>query len=462
MSALSAFASLIADGEAVRHPERSAEQVASTVATQVSEMRQRVAATKARADGEARQRAAVRRRQERAKRTPAWLAEIHTQNAVLATATAPVAPAAPTSSAARWRADDEQHLAKLLRDDALCKCRSAPVEDYAHGRQRKRARADAAGRGLATCCCFARLIAISKALQRPFPAVQQRLQSAASASAAPPVCFQRAQPLLEPDAPQPTLNAAQIAASWASFVPDPLLHALPSTLQWQLGVGHVLAVPPAPEAIAEQWDERKMHELVMRVRERRAKRALEQQQQPNPTPADPADGSAAAATDDDAEQPVELQTRDWEHVAASLIPPAHPESARMAYERYLDRGGATVPESLQTPSSSAQSLQDDEAEGEEAGPAHAPFYFPSPRARYQREERVVFCGREDEADSDDSDEGEDSEGADGSGSGSERAHSDDDDDDDEDVSIGEVATTRAPSSEEVLRAVRRLSKRYRA
>jgi hypothetical protein len=254
---------------------------------------------------------------------------------------------------------------------------------------------------------------------------------------------------------------------------DPLLLATPATLEWSLGLGRVLAVPPSDEAIAQQWTRARTIELVQRVREQRERIRLQREQQQaaeagSIDDADPAQLPSASVMD--------LQLHHWVAVGASLNPPAHAESARMAFEAYLDRGGAAKPEHILLP---AQSQDGDATAVQTAAPiketeaAHAPFYFPSPRARYVREERRIFGAAAATADENvnaQAEDDEDDRSSEQSGSTPDeeaRAHGDDDEGEEggRDAAASDdslVAAAAAHSQEEVLRAVRRLSKRYRA
>ena len=466
MSSLSAFASLIADSESVRHPQRSAAEVAATVDASMHVMRQRMQHARSQVDADNRFKAANKRREERARRVPAWLVEVRTQHQ----ATVAAAPAAAAPAPAQpWSAEEEGQLLRLLGDPALCKCRG-------NERPNKRAKTDIGGRSSAhLCCCFTRLVAVSKALQRPLATVQQRLAASSMTVSKPPACFERTSSVAaSPHSPPAVRSPDAIADEWSRFVYDPLLLATPATLEWSLGLGRVLAVPPSDVAIAQQWNRARTIELVQRVREQRERIRVQREQQQaaeagSTDAADPAQLPSASVLD--------LQLHHWVAVGASLNPPAHAESARMAFEAYLDRGGAAKPEHIPLP---VQSQDGDATAVQIAAPiketeaAHAPFYFPSPRSRYVREERRIFGAASAAADEDVDAHGtaEDDEDHSSEQSGSRpdeeaRSHTDDEGEKDGREAAGSdddslVAAAAAPSQEEVLRAVRRLSKRYRA
>jgi hypothetical protein len=465
MSSLSAFASLIADSESVRHPQRSAAEVAATVDASMHVMRQRMQQARSQADADSRLKAANMRREERARRAPAWLVEVRAQQQATAAAAPAAAPPAPAQP---WSAEEEGQLLRLLGDPALCKCNG-------NERPNKRAKTDVGGRSSANpCCCFTRLVAVSKALQRPLATVQQRLVVASASLAKPPACFERTSSVATSSHFTAARSSDAIADEWSRFVYDPLLLATPATLEWSLGLGRVLAVPPSDEAIAQQWTRARTIELVQRVREQRDRIRLQREQQ----------HAAEAGSTDDADPAqllsasvMDLQMHHWVAVGASLNPPAHAESARMAFEAYLDRGGAAKPEHILPP---AQSQDGDATAVQTAAPiketeaAHAPFYFPSPRSRYVREERRIFGAAASTADEDGDAQAEDDEddrSSEQNGSTPDeeaRAHGNDDEGEegDRDAAASDddslVAAAAAPSQEEVLRAVRRLSKRYRA
>jgi hypothetical protein len=408
---LDAFASLIADSESLRHPERTAAEVARTVQSSVSRMRARIDEERKQSKQAAREKAAVQRRADRQKRLPAWLID-----------------AQPHQAARAWTVDDDQQLHKLLysNDSSLCRC----SEDRPQKRRRDSQPAAASEDSSSpACCCYQRFSRIAERMHRTPADVERRMRIGASlgADAASSIHSLPASAL-------PVLSAESIARSWSEHVADDGLMP-PTHCDWQTGVGPILAVPPLLHGGA-QWSEERTHELLVLVREQRA--ALLPRKQANRTAASASDrdvsdrdGDPSSVAEDDV---ADLPPAAWEFVASHLHPPSHPTSARRAYFAVLQRGSAIVPA---------------------ASASHLPFYFPGPQARFNREIQRLFSlgAMESHSPADSS-----------SDTGDEPQHDAwlEDDDAAPAAIQDDSEEAQAARHEEVIRAVRRLSKRYRA
>ena len=422
-----AFASLIADSESLRGPSRSAADVARSVSDSVQQLRVRMHKQKGQALQTARRQAAAAQQAQRKKRTPPWLID--------------ALPADPQQHqhqpqcARPWPADDRQQLSALLRsgDPSVCKC--APA-------RRRAALEESPG----ACCCLTRLVHVSQALDRPLADVAQRLQLHANLGPFEPALPVDPTPAAEPASHS---SADEIADRWAAHLHDDSLVGA-SQLDWTLGRG------PAPAALSARphmpWSEARVHQLMELVRDQRV-RLLERVRR-----ARLADADAAAAAGDEAaeesqldEPEPDLMTSDWAVVAAQLQPPAHPDTARARYFAAVESGGAVVPADCAT---------------------HPPLYFPT-RERYERQlffdRSTAAQRRRDDAD----DEAERAEGGEAPRDGAEDGHDSDADGDGGSLARSDdeghgppprrakrnrsktAATHHAPSSADVLRAVRR-------
>ena len=453
---MDAFASLIADSIAVTHTQQTDEQRAVQVARSVQQLRTTLHRAKGAQQQTARIAAAEQQQAQRQKRIPAWSIDDSAAAALKPT----------------WTADDLAQLQSLMREEGLCGCATVT-------RRKKRKLASASDASLSVCCCFDRLLRVSQRMQRAVGDIQRKLtHSTMPLTSATPTAATAS--LAAAAVPAP--SADSIAAAWAAHsAGDDRASFLPSATDWLMGSGPVIAVSaaaapagtpsPAIAAAAPAWSEAQVHRLIEIVRDQRAvvleRHTAAQRRQRE------AKAAAAAAHGDEVEEDhelkeeeedaehddttpdlVDLSPSDWSTVAAALsTSPSliyHPSTVRDRYFAAVDRGGLAVPS---------------------AAASHPAFYFPSQAAldKLARFQSALHPAprpsrREDEDEEASEEEANPAEEEDDLSALREEAKNGQEEEDDGGASTAGARSAAASASrvDSVLRAVRRLSKRYRA